>query len=75
MSNAKRGILGGAEPDPDAGKPYRHTRQKCRLMMNGMTGDQFRDALLRLLDIRPEDVLSALIYVDEKPHWSDRNEN
>ena len=59
--NAKRGVLGGIEPDPEAGKPYRHTRQKARLMLADLNEEQVRQALILLLDKRPEDVLDALI--------------
>ena len=59
----KRGVLGGVEPDPDRGKPYRNTRRKCRLMMEGMSGDKYAAALSLLIDKRPEDVLDALIEV------------
>jgi hypothetical protein len=62
----KRGVLGGIEPDPDKGKPYRHTRRKCLLMMEGMNGDKHGAALKLLIEKRPEDVLDALIAVSDE---------
>jgi hypothetical protein len=59
----KHGVLGGLEPDPNKGKPYRHTRRKCLLMMEGMSGDKYGAALKLLIEKRPEDVLDALIAV------------
>ena len=56
-----RGVLGGVEPDPGKGKPHRHTRAKCLLMLTGMTLDQATTALIVLIDKRPEDALDALI--------------
>lgn len=60
---AARGILGGLQPDPDKGKPHRHTRQKIRLMLDGMTQAQLLSALTFLMDTRPEETLDALIEV------------
>ncbi len=65
----KRGVLGGqlmAYPDmayPDKGQPFRHTRRKCFLMMEGMNGDKYGAALRLLIDKHPGDVLDALIAV------------
>jgi hypothetical protein len=61
VANGKRGILGGAQPDPDAGKPFRHTRAKARLMMGTLTTTQQRVALELLIEKRPEDSLDAMI--------------
>jgi hypothetical protein len=63
---ARGGILAGSDPDgpdPDKGKPFRHTRQKCRLMMRDMGDGQCRKALTLLMDKRPDEVLDALIEV------------
>lgn len=63
---ARGGVIGGAQPDPDKGKPHRHTRQKARLMMDTFGEGEaawlkLRLAMNHLLDTRPEDVLDALI--------------
>lgn len=60
-----RGILGGAVPDPDKGKPHRHVRARARLMLQGMTPEQHLAAINWLLDKRPEDTLDALIAASE----------
>lgn len=59
----KRGVLGGLEPDPDKGKPFRHTRSKARLMLEGLDPARAREALRLLIDKHPGDVLDALIEV------------
>jgi hypothetical protein len=61
--NARRGVLGGLEPDPDKGKPHRHTRQKARLMMGGMDDEQLAAVLQIIIDKRPEEALDAILEV------------
>lgn len=58
---AARGVLGGLQPDPDKGRPHRHTRQKIRLMMQGLSQEQLVTAIKILMDSRPEETLDALI--------------
>lgn len=58
---ARKGILGGAVPDPDKGKPFRHTRAKARLMKGTLTGIQLAVALELLIEQHPEDALDAMI--------------
>lgn len=58
---ARKGILGGAQPDPDHGKPFRHTRAKARLMKGTLTSVQLTTALELLIDKHPEDALDAMI--------------
>lgn len=64
--NARRGVLGGLEPDPDKGKPHKNVRRKCRLLMEGMSGDKYAAALRLLIDVRPEETLDALIAASEE---------
>lgn len=59
----KRGVLGGVQPDPDFGKPNRHTRQKCRLMLADLSPAQTHIVLRQLINKRPEDVLDAILEV------------
>jgi hypothetical protein len=56
-----KGVLGGLQPDPDMGKPFRHTRAKARLMMGGLTSTQLTVALELLIEKRPEDALDAML--------------
>jgi hypothetical protein len=58
---APRGVLGGAQPDPDKGKPFRHTRAKARLMKGTLTSTQLTVALELLIEKHPEDALDAMI--------------
>jgi hypothetical protein len=58
---ATRGVLGGAQPDPDKGKPFRHTRAKARLMKSNLTCSQLRVTLELLIEKHPEDALDAMI--------------
>lgn len=61
---AAKGVLGGLQPDPDKGKPYRRTREKARLMISSLNEEQLHGALLYLMDTRPEDLLDALLHVN-----------
>jgi hypothetical protein len=59
-----RGYAG--PPDPDKGKPYRHTQQKIRLLLEGEDLPVYEDLLkiiLKIAEKRPEDVLDALVDV------------
>jgi hypothetical protein len=58
-----RGVLGGLQPDPDKGKPHRHTRAKIRLMIEDMTPVQAIQVISKIMDIRPEETLDAIIAV------------
>jgi hypothetical protein len=60
---AARGVLGGIEPDPDKGRPNRHTRAKAKLMIDSLNDKPgaLALALLLLAEKRPEDTLDALI--------------
>jgi hypothetical protein len=62
---ARGGILGGAIPDPDFGKPHRHTRAKVMLLMQDVDDEQRERVILMLLDKHPESVLDAVIKVLE----------
>lgn len=55
-----RGYTG--PPDPDKGKPYRHTQAKIRLMLKDIEDDPLAlvQVILRLAEKRPEDVLDAV---------------
>jgi hypothetical protein len=61
-----RGYAG--PPDPDKGKPYRHTQQKIRLMLD-IGGDDapvyehLLEVILKVAEKRPDDVLDALVEV------------
>jgi hypothetical protein len=61
VANGKRGVLGGIVPDPDAGKSFRHTRAKARLMKDGLTMTQLQVALELLIEKHPVDALDAMI--------------
>jgi hypothetical protein len=56
-----KGVLGGVLPDPDKGKPHRHTRAKARLMLQDLDRSQAFAALELLIDKRPEEVLDAIL--------------
>ena len=61
-----RGYTG--PPDPDKGKPYRHTQAKIRLML-GLSGgaypacEDLLTIIIRVAEKRPDDVLDAVIDV------------
>jgi hypothetical protein len=57
-----KGVLGGIEPDPDAGTPYRKVRARAQLMLGTLTSDQQKLALELLIVVRPEEALDALIF-------------
>ncbi|HEY1705532.1 MAG TPA: hypothetical protein VGG75_38085 [Trebonia sp.] len=61
-----RGYAGA--PDPDKGIPYRHVRQKIRLLLSGRLaldadGEVLLAVLLKVAEKRPDDVLDAVISV------------
>lgn len=56
-----KGVLGGLQPDPDIGKPFRHTRAKARLVKGTLTHTQLMVALELLIEKRPDDALDAMI--------------
>lgn len=45
----------------EAGKPFRHTRAKARLMLTDLTETQLKAALAALIEKRPEDALDAIL--------------
>ena len=51
------------DKDPEAGAPFRHARQKARLLLDDATPDQMRETLAVLISSRPNDVLDALCAV------------
>jgi hypothetical protein len=63
-----KGVLGGLQPDPDMGKPFRHTRAKARLVMGTLTTTQQTVALELLIEKRPEDALDAMISATGEAH-------
>jgi len=54
-------------PDPGKGTPYRHVRQKIRLLTDGLLlntdGERLLSALMAVAEKRPEDVLDAVLAV------------
>jgi hypothetical protein len=62
---APKGVLGGIVPDPDAGKPYRHVRQKLRLrlLMADLGTDDLEAVIWTLAGKRPDAVLDAVLAV------------
>jgi hypothetical protein len=58
-----RGYTG--PPDPDKGKPNRHTRAKINLMLTDIREDHLalEQVILKIAEKRPEDVLDAVLYV------------
>lgn len=47
--------------DPTVGKPFRHTRDRARLLLADLTPPQLAIALTILINKRPEDALDAII--------------
>lgn len=59
-----RGYAG--EADPDKGKPYRHTRQKIRLLLTEPelpVYEKLLEIILHLMETRPEEVLDSVTAV------------
>ena len=60
-----KGVLGGIQPDPEKGMPYRQVRQKARLLLEDMYASEDINALyntiISLMTVRPEETLDALI--------------
>jgi hypothetical protein len=50
-------------PDPDKGKPYRHTRQRIRLLIPDLTYNQREAVLWELMEKHPDEVLDAVLKV------------